>query len=227
MSGSVNGRSRRLTSWSAPAGDASQTHDAAVADALVEQHLVVEPAAELALGMVERDPERLGLVRVIAHRVERVVVRRHRGDGSSDQLRPAALVHPARRLAHHPVVAREPRPVVQQVVVELHLALTRRRSPARPDRPPASPACDRGDGRCRRPRVPRTEARLRSSSFRYFTCRAAPLAAVRHRTVVDPVDDVAQLPEHRVVQRRVRQRRRFVVAPRVPGARCPWRRPAR
>ena len=42
----------------------------AVADALVEEHLVVEPAAELALGMVERDPERLGLVRVVAHRVE-------------------------------------------------------------------------------------------------------------------------------------------------------------
>ncbi len=53
---------------------------AAVADPLVEQHLVVEPATERTLGIVERDPERLGLVRVVADRVEPVVVRCHRDD---------------------------------------------------------------------------------------------------------------------------------------------------
>ena len=125
---------------------------AAVADALVEQHLVVEPAAELALGIVERDPERLGLVRVVAHRVEL--------SSSGVTGTTSGLAHPtssgqprsyiaARRLAHHPVVARQPRPVVQQVVVELHLALTRGRRRARRDRPPTS------TGACpsRRPQV--------------------------------------------------------------------------
>ena len=53
---------------------------AAVADALIGEHLVVEPTAELALGIVERNPERLGLVGVIAHRMELVVVRGQRND---------------------------------------------------------------------------------------------------------------------------------------------------
>ncbi len=64
---------------------------AAVADALVEQHLVVEPSSQPPLGVVEGHPERLGLVRVIAVRMELVVVSRQRDDLGSGHVRAGQL----------------------------------------------------------------------------------------------------------------------------------------
>src|ERR1700728_2771372 len=53
---------------------------AAIADSLVEQDLVVEPPTHAALGLIERDPERLGLIRMRAWRVELVVLCREWDD---------------------------------------------------------------------------------------------------------------------------------------------------